>query len=103
MRKISKVNNKKFKKKCMEMFNKYGITETGSNFYEYQLDTQYGLLRLSVHDEEIFTYSIFTRFDEPEKAKEKFACNPYSGKYNFHCADMETTLNSFERFIKEVI
>ena len=27
---------------------------------------------------------IWGRFDEPEKARKHFKCNPYSGKYNFH-------------------
>jgi len=104
MKKISKSNSEKFNKQVRELIKKYRAIENESyKMYQYQLQTKYGILNVSVHDDQSFIYSIFTRFDEPEKAKEKFSCNPHSGKYNFHCGDFETNINSFESFLKQVI
>jgi len=57
------------------------------SFYDYELDTPAGLLHLSVHD----TW-LATRFDDVAKGKAftttcGLACNPYSGKWNFHLSD----------------
>ncbi|MDY0166632.1 MAG: hypothetical protein RBS80_08820 [Thermoguttaceae bacterium] len=54
------------------------------SFYDYELDTPAGLLNVSVHDN-----WVATRFDDVAMGRafsEAYdrACNPYSGKWNFH-------------------
>jgi hypothetical protein len=44
-------------------------------------------------------YSVFFRFDDPERAKEKFGCNPFTGKHNFHCSDAQECFGMVEYFL----
>lgn len=57
------------------------------SFYDHALDTPAGLLNVSVHDN-----WVATRFDDVAMGRafsEAYdrACNPYSGKWNFHFPD----------------
>lgn len=61
---------------------------------ECVLDTSVGVLRVHVdgvdnkrcyRGEMIGT--LFCRFKDPDKAKQRANCNPYSGKWNWHCLD----------------
>ena len=66
--------------------------------YNFEISTTSGpILPLST------LYSVFTRFEEPEKATEKFGCSFYSGKHNFHYSDPEQCYTWFRCFIEEVI
>jgi len=48
--------------------------------YEYDLMTDYGHLRVGIHDN-----WVATRFERPSLAREGTDCNPHSGKWNHHC------------------
>lgn len=55
-----------------------------SQFYDLELDTPAGLLRISVYDD-----WVATRFDDVARGKVFAAacgrpCNPFTGKWNFH-------------------
>ncbi len=50
----------------------------------FNLDTVAGNLEITLRHEQGSLYSVFSIFDNPKVAKEKFTCNPNSGKYNFH-------------------
>jgi len=65
-----------------------GATET-KGIYKYSLETPLGELLITMHAEDLTyrtstIYSVYTRFKEPERAKQKLDCNPFSGKWNFH-------------------
>ena len=53
--------------------------------YEFVLHTRAG--RLKLHPTENMAKglgTVFTRFDDPQAARQLVACNPFSGKWNFH-------------------
>ena len=85
--------------KAQERF-KAGLTEfivskgtRPSDFYDHEIDTPAGLLRISIHDN-----WIATRFDDVAEGR-RFSssigvgCNPFSGKWNFHYSDDVTSLD----------
>ena len=51
---------------------------------DFELETTVGKLEIHVDTDNVHCYTMFTRFDNVELAKEKFPCNPHSGKYNTH-------------------
>ena len=56
-------------------------------FYDYEIGTPAGVLHVSICDD-----WVATRFDNPARGTEftktcGHACNPYSGKWNFHFGD----------------
>lgn len=53
--------------------------------FEFALQTKVGLLKLHPSEDHVGGLgTIFTRFDDPQAAKELVNCNPFSGKWNFH-------------------
>lgn len=53
--------------------------------YEFILETKAG--RLKLHPTENMVEglgTLFGRFDDPQAARQMVACNPFSGKWNFH-------------------
>ena len=108
---------KKITKKVAEKFVeavKQGLLEMGAELqpetrfnkdrlFEFKLDTIVGNMNISLYLEQDNLFCVFARFDDVAKAKEKFNCNPFSGKCNFHkvyygdleeCIDM--ALDHFE-------
>lgn len=53
----------------------------------FHLDTVAGNLEIILRHDQGSLYSVFSIFDNPKVAKEKFNCNPNSGKYNFHSTE----------------
>ena len=45
-------------------------------------------------------YSIVGRFEDVDRAKEMFDCNPHSGKHNFHYREMDDCLDFFQQFLE---
>lgn len=86
MKKITKANAKKFTNTICEKLKELGAVSLGKVFdsNEFSLDTIAGKMSITVREEHSYTYSVFCKFEEPQRAKEKFNCNPHSGKYNFH-------------------
>jgi hypothetical protein len=78
-----------------------GAVPTPDGFYQLQLQTCVGMLRLSMSEGHSLG-SVFCRFDEPERAVEFMGrnnLNPYSGKWNHHWGkevDSETALRLFK-------
>jgi len=79
------------------------VEEHGGNLIDghgqatWNLETKFGNLKITLHDDagsEI--YSIFMKFDEPERAKDTVDCNPYSGKWNIHQSNSEWCLWELE-------
>ena len=51
---------------------------------EFKLETLAGTLLITLYRSQTFLFSVYSRFEDPTKSKDKFNCNPHSGKYNFH-------------------
>jgi hypothetical protein len=51
---------------------------------DFQLETTVGNLEIHVDTDNVYCYTMFARFDDVDKAKKKFTCNPHSGKCNTH-------------------
>ena len=67
-------------------------SDKGMNWDVYSLNTKVGVLRVTIIN---YGYprscrcknsvlTVFTKFDNPELAKTKVDCNPFTGKWNFH-------------------
>lgn len=82
-------NAKKFNKKITKALLEMGATITSEKDYvtEFVLSTIVGKLSIQLFPDHKHVYSIFSRFENVKEAKEKFDCNPYSGKYNFLVSD----------------
>lgn len=70
---------------------KKGLLEMGATIVktelrdtEFVLNTVAGKLNIKLYGSQTFLYTVYSRFEEVERAKVKFNCNPYSGKYNAH-------------------
>lgn len=53
-------------------------------FKEYEIESSVGTLKVMIRKNDLNMYSLFCRFEDPNRAIEKFDCNSFSGKYNFH-------------------
>jgi len=51
---------------------------------QFILDTVVGKLNITLYNSQTFLYTVYAKFENVEDAKEKFNCNPHSGKYNIH-------------------
>lgn len=94
MKKITKKHGALFVKSAKHIISL--VPHKQVNCYEgsskYEVDTNYGLLTLTIPDEQTYCYTIFQRFDEVDRAKKKFACNPYTGKFNIHRNQIDDAL-----------
>ena len=70
---------------------KKGLLDMGATIVKQEFrDTQFvlntiaGKLNITLYGSQKFLYTVYSRFEEVDKAKGKFNCNPYSGKYNVH-------------------
>jgi hypothetical protein len=78
-----------------------GAMPTPDGFYQLQLQTSVGVLRLSMSEGHSLA-SVFGRFEEPERAVEligRHQMNTYSGKWNHHWGkedDPEIALRLFK-------
>jgi len=66
-----------------------GLKKVEQRMYPFEIDTKYGLLMVSIKKDSNRkgrppTISIYTRFEDPDKAKQDLDCNPYTGKWNWH-------------------
>jgi hypothetical protein len=51
---------------------------------QFKLETTAGTLLITLYHRQEFLFTVYSRFEDPNKSKGKFICNPYSGKYNFN-------------------
>ncbi len=83
--KITKAKASKFNKVITKFVKEMnGTLKSTVPMDEYMVSTSVGPMMVSIPNEQNYTYTIFCRFMDVAKAKMKFDCNPYSGKYNFH-------------------
>jgi hypothetical protein len=100
-------NQAKFQKTIKEGLQKLGAKENKENNYKFVLLTDFGRLFLTYHESDVKdnskVYSLYTRFEIPEKAKNIPFCNPYSGKWNFHFNVSEMQPEDIAKAILKVI
>jgi len=66
---------------------------------EFKLNTIAGILTITLYSSQTFLFTVYSRFEDVESAKDNFNCNPYSGKYNFH-RSKDKSLPTMERVIE---
>ena len=100
-RQFALAKQRKLLKGIMEIAIEKGAEPTPDGFYQFQLQTCVGLLRLSISEGHSLA-SLFGRFEEPERAVELIGrnnMNHYSGKWNHHWGkedNLETALRLFK-------
>lgn len=80
-----------------------------SSVYDWELDSIVGTVYVTIDDDSTHCFTTYCRFKDVNKAKLKFDCNPYSGKYNLHLSSkdvsvedaVELSLCHLERFTLE--
>lgn len=86
MRKATKKTKRAFQAGAKRILEAVGAVPTPADPEWWALDTRYGLLTL--HIDAWFggtgPGTVFTRFDDPQRATGTTGCNPYSGKWNHH-------------------
>ena len=86
---ISKSKNKEFVEGVTKGLLELGAKQIGNGllvdiYKTFELDTIVGKLNINLSIDNRVIFSVFSRFENVDLAKEKFVCNPYSGKYNVH-------------------
>lgn len=69
--------------------------------YNHKIDTTLGVFRFGWVNDKTW---IAGKFDEPEKAKKVYTCNPHTGKYNFFNQNhlFNTVLDELLNFIEDL-
>lgn len=100
-RKFAIAKQRKLLAQAKDIAIEKGAVPTPDGFYELQLQTTVGLLRMSFSEGDNLA-SVFGRFDEPERAVTligRHNMNPFSGKWNHHWGkddDSELVLSMFK-------
>lgn len=88
IKKITKKQSKEFNEKFIKGILELGAIKIDLQLYNtstnFELNTVAGRLEIHLPLEQRYCFTVFSCFDEADKAKLKFSCNPYSGKYNYH-------------------
>ncbi|MCK5606619.1 hypothetical protein KAR91_32255 [Candidatus Pacearchaeota archaeon] len=87
MTKIKKAIQVKLLDYAKDVLTKAGFVFDSSerNWHSYSIETKSGRLGVTVKVDH-YGVDFFARYDDVSKArKNKIPCNPYTGKYNFHC------------------
>ncbi len=89
---------KEWEEKIINIIVKEGATNIREN--RWMLDTKFGELNVTF---DLNNYpTIFMRFEDPEKSKELYGVNQYSGKWNIHESNIEELYRQFRLRINEV-
>lgn len=104
-RKITIKQAQSFKERVTDMVESFGGVSDNTRdwFTAWNVKTHVGNLKITLHDDagsEI--YSIYTKFDEPKRAKEHVDCNPYSGKWNIHHSNVDWVVDELEERLDTV-
>jgi len=87
MRAINKIKNKAFVQAVTKGLLELGaqkVKDQIDSLRTFELDTIVGKLTVNVVSENFACFTVFSIFEDVEAAKQKFDCNPFSGKYNVH-------------------
>jgi hypothetical protein len=82
-RPMRKQERERFVKLATQLLLDLGAQQSDWIGYEFAIRTKVGLLHLLVKENTTQgPGTVFTRFDDPEAARESVDCNPASGKWN---------------------
>ena len=104
---MQKKERQRFVKQAVQLLLSLGAKQDGSETYRFTLQTKAGVLRL--HPDENRTSgpgTVFTRFDDPQAARQIVDCNKFSGKWNHHYFDpwdVETAIADLSYWLSKVI
>lgn len=92
----------KFQKKVISLISEYSPEKTEDGWV---LNTIYGNLNLSLDKPEprARVFSVYMKFQDVDRAKEKTDCAPYSGKWNIHQTTPEGALYFLNLNLNKVI
>lgn len=83
MKKQTKKQLAEFNNEVIEILEFYGAVKENENTYSIDSD-KIGKLTIKLENETSKVYTIFARFEDPEKASRYFNVKPYNGKMNSH-------------------
>lgn len=83
MKKQTKKQLQDFNNEVIEILEFYGATKLNENTYTMNSD-KIGLLTITLENEPSKIYTIYSRFEDTEKAIKYFNVRPYNGKINSH-------------------
>lgn len=90
----------RFRAAVAEWLRSLGAVES-SKMYEWRIETVAGTLMI---DPSPYDPTVFTRFDEPGRARAiGIDCNRYTGKWNFHADDHATAIEVFQRALTRIL
>lgn len=107
-KKVSKKNAIDFLNRVTNILKEHEAieAETQTSYKKYKLNTNAGELNVTIEDLDSATessiYTIYTCFEDHEKAREFCECNRFTGKYNFHNNDKEDCIINFENFLTKI-
>ncbi len=85
---MTKKQRKLFFAQAEQLLTELGAEKDAKVWYPWTLQTVAGPLQLIIENDTNYGLgTLFTRFDDPSRAKQIVRCNPYSGKWNFHFFD----------------
>jgi hypothetical protein len=103
---MKKKDRERFVKQATQLLLSLGAAHEEDGAYSFTLETKAGLLRLQVTENTTSgPGTVFTRFDDPEAARELVDCNPASGKWNhfFFDGTVETAIESLSFWLKIIM
>ena len=101
---MTKKQRQLFLSKVTALLLSLGAEQSDDHF---TLQTKAG--KLTLHPDENKTVgpgTVFTRFDDPQAARQFVDCNPFSGKWNHHYFDgwdVETAVTDFTYWLGKVL
>lgn len=105
-RPMRKQERERFVKLATQLLLDLGAEQSERCGYEFTIRTKVGLLNLLVTENTTTgPGTIFTRFDDPEAARELVDCNEHSGKWNHHyfSETVEQAIENLSFWLKKVV
>ena len=103
----------KFNKRVTKEIEALGAKPCDQAYHRprFEIQTKAGRLQITLDDDTCKSgiFTIFSCFDEPERAKNVLSLsnasnlNSYSGKWNFHYTDADDCFNIFISGLKEIL
>lgn len=104
---MRKKERQRFVQKAVELLLNLGAKQNEGELYRFILQTKASILHLTPEENQsIGLGTVFTRFDDPQAARQLVDCNKFSGKWNFHYFggwDEETAIADLTFWLGKVI
>ena len=105
-RPIRQQERERFVKSAKKLLLDLGAEQSERLAYEFAVQTKAGILRILVTENTTTgPGTVFTRFDNPEAARELVDCNPHSGKWNHFYFDetVDQAIGNLTFWLKQVL